>query len=92
MSASTALLAWGHRAEEDGLLARAALRRKVSVLDGATFQAQPCVEKDRTARLVSRREACPRARALWRYNDLQKPVFTNHIGHIMSVRRDVGHL
>jgi hypothetical protein len=36
MSESTDPLAWVHRAEEDWLLARSALRRKVPLIYGAT--------------------------------------------------------
>ena len=55
MSESTDPLAWVHRAEEDWLLARSALRRKVPLIYGATFHAQQCAEKYLKALLVSRR-------------------------------------
>ena len=60
MSEPTDPLAWMHRAEEDWLLARSALRRKVPLTYGATFHAQQCVEKYLKALLVSRRQAFPR--------------------------------
>ena len=60
MSESTDPLAWVHRAEEDWLLARSALRRKVPLTYGATFHAQQCAEKYLKALLVSRRQAFPR--------------------------------
>lgn len=37
--------AWAARAEEDYLLARSALRRRVPLMYGATFHAQQCAEK-----------------------------------------------
>jgi HEPN domain-containing protein len=49
-----------HRAEEDFLLARAALRRKVLLPYGTTFHAQQCAEKYLKALLVSCRQAFPR--------------------------------
>lgn len=60
MSESTDPLAWLHRAEEDWLLARLALRRKVPLIYGATFHVQQCAEKYLKALLVSRRQAFPR--------------------------------
>jgi HEPN domain-containing protein len=59
MSDPTDPLAWVHRAEEDWLLARSALRRKVPPTYGATFHAQQCAEKYLKALLVSRRQASP---------------------------------
>jgi HEPN domain-containing protein len=53
-------LAWVHRAEEDWLLARSALRRKVPLTYGTTFHAQQCTEKYLKALLLSRRQAFPR--------------------------------
>jgi HEPN domain-containing protein len=60
MSDPTDPLAWVHRAEEDWLLARSALRRKVPLTYGATFHAQQCAEKYLKALLVSRQQAFPR--------------------------------
>ena len=60
MSDPTDPLAWVHRAEEDWLLARSALRRKVPLTYGTTFHAQQCAEKYLKALLVSRRQAFPR--------------------------------
>ena len=45
MSDPTDPLAWAHRAEEDWLLARSALRRKVPLIYGTTFHAQQWAEK-----------------------------------------------
>jgi HEPN domain-containing protein len=45
MSDPTDPLAWVHRAEEDWLLARSALRRKVPLIYGTTFHVQQCAEK-----------------------------------------------
>ena len=60
MSEPTDPLSWVHRAEEDWLLARSALRRKVPRTYGAPFHAQPCAEKYLKALLVSQRQAFPR--------------------------------
>ena len=57
MSDPTDPLAWVHRAEEDYLLARSALRRKVPLTYGTTFHAQQCAEKYLKALLVSCRQA-----------------------------------
>jgi HEPN domain-containing protein len=70
MSESTDLPAWVHRAEEDWLLARSALRRKVPLIYGATFHAQQCAEKYLKALLVSRRQACPRTHDVAALHDL----------------------
>src|ERR1051326_7992263 len=70
MSEPTEALAWVHRAEEDWLLARAALRRKVPLIYGATFHAQQCVEKYLKALLVSRRQAFPRTHDVVALHDL----------------------
>src|SRR5437867_10353274 len=70
MSESTDPLAWGHRAEEDWLLARSALRRKVPLIYGATFHAQQCAEKYLKALLVARGQAFPRAHDLAAVGDL----------------------
>jgi hypothetical protein len=45
MSDPTDPLAWVQRAEEDWLLARSALRRKVPLIYGTTFHAQQCAEE-----------------------------------------------
>jgi len=70
MSAPTEALAWVHRAEEDWLLARSALRRKVPLLYGTTFHAQQCAEKYLKAVLVSRRHTFPRTHDLIALHDL----------------------
>jgi HEPN domain-containing protein len=58
------------RAEEDYLLARSALRRKVPLTYGATFHAQQCAEKYLKALLVSCRQAFPRTHDLVALHDL----------------------
>ena len=58
------------RAEEDWLLARSALRRKVPLIYGATFHAQQCVEKYLKALLLSCRQAFPRTHDLIALHDL----------------------
>ena len=70
MSESTDPLAWVHRAEEDWLLARSALRRKAPLIYGATFHAQQCAEKYLKAVLVSRRYTFPRTHDLIALHDL----------------------
>jgi hypothetical protein len=70
MSESTDLLASVNRAEEDWLLARSALRRKVPLIYGATFHAQQCAEKDLKALLVSRRQAFARTHDVVALHDL----------------------
>jgi HEPN domain-containing protein len=70
MSESTDPRAWGHRAEEDWLLARSALRRKAPLIYGATFHAQQCAEKYLKALLVSRRQAFPRTHDVVALHDL----------------------
>jgi HEPN domain-containing protein len=80
MSDPTDPLAWVHRAEEDWLLARSALRRKIPLTYGATFHAQQCAEKYLKALLVSRQQAFPRTHdvialydlCIW--HDLHVPV------------------
>src|SRR2546428_11206533 len=64
MSDPTDPLAWVHRAEEDFLLARSALRRKAPLTYGTTFHAQQCAEKYLKALLVSCRQAFPRTHDL----------------------------
>ena len=70
MSDPTDPLAWVHRAEEDWLLARSALRRKAPLIYGATFHAQQCVEKYLKALLLSCRQAFPRTHDLIALHDL----------------------
>jgi len=70
MSDPTDPLAWMQRAEEDWLLARSALRRKVPLIYGATFHAQQCVEKYLKALLLSCRQAFPRTHDLIALHDL----------------------
>ena len=70
MSDPTDPLAWVHRAEEDWLLARSALRRKVPLTYGATFHAQQCAEKYLKALLVSRQRAFPRTHDMIALYDL----------------------
>jgi HEPN domain-containing protein len=70
MSDPTDPLAWVHRAEEDYLLARSALRRKVPLTYGTTFHAQQCAEKYLKALLVSCRQAFPRTHDLGALHDL----------------------
>jgi HEPN domain-containing protein len=70
MSDPTDPLAWVHRAEEDWLLARSALRRKVPLTYGATFHAQQCAEKYLKALLVSRQRAFPQTHDMIALYDL----------------------
>ena len=70
MSDPTDPLAWVQRAEEDWLLARSALRRKVPLIYSATFHAQQCVEKYLKALLLSCRQAFPRTHDLIALHDL----------------------
>ena len=70
MSEPTEALAWVHRAEEDWLLARSAVRRKVPLIYGTTFHAQQCAEKYLKAVLVSRRHTFPRTHDLIALHDL----------------------
>jgi HEPN domain-containing protein len=70
MSDPTDPLAWVQRAEEDWLLARSALRRKVPLIYGTTFHAQQCVEKYLKALLLSCRQAFPRTHDLIALHDL----------------------
>ena len=70
MSDPTDPLAWMQRAEEDWLLARSALRRKVPLIYGTTFHAQQCVEKYLKALLLSCRQAFPRTHDLIALHDL----------------------
>jgi HEPN domain-containing protein len=70
MSEPTDPLAWVHRAEEDWLLARSALRRKVPLIYGTTFHAPQCVEKYLKALFVSYRHPFPRTHDLIALHDL----------------------
>ena len=70
MSEPTDPMAWVQRAEEDWLLARSALRRKMPLTYGATFHAQQCAEKYLKALLVSRRQAFPRTHDVVALHDL----------------------
>jgi len=70
MSDPTDPLAWMQRAEEDWLLARSALRRKVPLIYGTTFHAQQYVEKYLKALLLSCRQAFPRTHDLIALHDL----------------------
>ena len=82
MSESTDPLAWVHRAEEDWLLARSALRQKVPLIYGAIFHAQQCVGKYLKALLVSRRQALPRTHDMVALHDLCRRYGL----HILSIR------
>jgi HEPN domain-containing protein len=62
--------AWVARAEEDYVLARSALRRKVPLTYGATFHAQQCAEKYLKALLVAQNLRFPRTHDLAALNDL----------------------
>jgi HEPN domain-containing protein len=70
MSEPTDYQTWAVRAEEDYLLSRSALRRKVPLLYGATFHAQQCAEKYLKALLVAYGCAFPRTHDLAALHDL----------------------
>lgn len=70
MSELTDPEAWIVRAEEDYVLMRSALRRKVPLLYGATFHAQQCAEKYLKALLVTRGQPFPRTHDLAALYDL----------------------
>ena len=70
MSEPTDYQAWIVRAEEDYVLSRSALRRKVPLLYGATFHAQQCAEKYLKALLVAYGCAFPRTHDLVALHDL----------------------
>jgi HEPN domain-containing protein len=70
MSERPDLLAWVALAEEDYLLAGAAMRRRAPLVYGATFHAQQCVEKYLKAILVSRRQPFPHTHDLVALGDL----------------------
>lgn len=63
-------LAWVARAEEDYLMARSALRRKLPLAFSACFHAQQCAEKYLKALLLSRRAPFPKVHDLLLLNDL----------------------
>lgn len=63
-------LAWVARAEEDFLLARSALKRKVPLAYGACFHAQQCAEKYMKALLVSKGADFPKTHDLLMLNNL----------------------
>lgn len=70
MSAATDPLAWIARVEEDYLLARSALRRKVPLTYGACFHAQQCAEKYLKAILVRHAQVFPKTYDLQVLHDL----------------------
>jgi len=70
MSEPSDYQAWVARAEEDYVLCRSALRRKVPLLYGATFHAQQCAEKYLKALLVAHGQAFPRTHDLVALHDL----------------------
>jgi HEPN domain-containing protein len=70
MSEPSDYQAWVVRAEEDYALCRAALRRKVPLLYGATFHAQQCAEKYLKALLVAHGYAFPRTHDLVALHEL----------------------
>src|SRR5512147_2132398 len=63
-------LAWVARAEEDFVLARAALRRKQPLASGACFHAQQCAEKYIKALLISKGVDFPKTHDLLLLNNL----------------------
>ena len=63
-------LAWAARAEEDFVLARAALRRKQPLASGACFHAQQCAEKYMKALLISKSAEFPKTHDLLLLNNL----------------------
>jgi HEPN domain-containing protein len=62
--------AWAERAEEDFILARAALKRKQPLTSGACFHAQQCAEKYMKALLISKGADFPKAHDLLLLNNL----------------------
>jgi HEPN domain-containing protein len=58
------------RAEEDSVLCRSALRRKIPLLYGATFHAQQCAEKYLKALLIAHAHPFPRTHDLAALHDL----------------------
>jgi HEPN domain-containing protein len=66
--------AWVERAEEDFILARAALRRKQPLTSGACFHAQQCAEKYMKALLISKGADFPKTHDLLMLNNLCSAV------------------
>lgn len=63
-------LAWGELAEEDFILARAALRRKQPLTSGVCFHSQQCAEKYMKALLISKGAEFPKTHDLLMLNNL----------------------
>jgi HEPN domain-containing protein len=63
-------LAWVARAEEDFVLARTALKRKIPLASGACFHAQQCAEKYIKALLISKGADFPKTHDLLMLNNL----------------------
>ncbi|GAB4541905.1 MAG: HEPN domain-containing protein [Anaerolineales bacterium] len=70
MSEASNPLAWAERAEEDFILARAALKRKLPLAYGACFHAQQCAEKYMKALLISKSADFPKTHDLLMLNNL----------------------
>jgi len=70
MSEATDPRAWAERAEEDSVLARAALKRKQALTSGACFHAQQCAEKYIKALLISKGLEFPKTHDLLLLNNL----------------------
>ena len=62
--------AWWEHAEEDFILARAALRRKQPLTSGVCFHAQQCAEKYMKALLISKDADFPKTHDLLMLNNL----------------------
>ena len=62
--------AWAVSAEEDFILARAALQRKQPLVSGACFHAQQCAEKYMKALLISKGADFPKTHDLLMLNNL----------------------
>lgn len=62
--------AWGEHAEEDFILARAALRRKQPLTSGVCFHAQQCAEKYMKALPISKGADFPKTHDLLMLNNL----------------------
>jgi HEPN domain-containing protein len=63
-------LAWVEKAENDYILARAALRRQVPITSGVCFHAQQCAEKYLKAMLVAHDKPFPKTHDLIQLNQL----------------------
>ncbi len=61
---------WAKQAEEDFILARAALKRKQPLASGACFHAQQCAEKYIKALLISKGADFPKTHDLLMLNNL----------------------